>query len=85
MKEFVFLIGIKYPYGELDIMGIYTDKRLLIEAYDKLIKEDARCTELKYPEMLEIYKIPLDMFLGEVTEWAVVILYLMGILEEKLA
>lgn len=69
MEEFVFILGIIYPYGELNIMGIYTDTRLLIEAYDKLIQEDARCMELKYPEMPEIYKIPINTFLGEVTEW----------------
>lgn len=70
MEEFVFLIGIIYPFGELNIMGIYTDEKMLIKAYDKLVKEDARCIELKYPEMPEIYKIPLNKFLGEVVEWA---------------
>lgn len=69
MEEFVYLIGIVYPFGELNIMGIYTDKKMLIKAYDKLIKEDVRCRELKYPEMPEIYKIPLNKFLGEVLEW----------------
>ncbi len=70
VEEFVFLIGIIYPFGELNIMGIYTDEKMLIKAYDKLVKEDARCTELKYPEIPEIYKIPLNKFLGEVVEWA---------------
>ena len=69
MEEYVYLIGIIYPYGELNIMGVYTDKRLLIEAYDKLVKEDYRCMDLKYPEKPEIYKIPLNMFLGEIYEW----------------
>ena len=68
MEEFIFLLGIIYPYGELNIMGVYTDKRNLIEAYDKLIKEDARCTQEKYPQLPQIYKIPLNTFLGEVTE-----------------
>lgn len=72
MEKFVFLIGIIYPFGELNIMGIYTDENMLIEAYDKLVKEDARCTELKYIEMPEIYKIPLNKFLGEVVEWAII-------------
>ena len=70
MEEYVFLLGIIYPYGELNIMGIYTDEKMLIRAYDKLVKEDARCTELKYPEIPEIYKLPLNKFLGEVVEWA---------------
>ena len=70
MEEFVFLIGIIYPFGELNIMGIYTDEKMLIRAYDKLVKEDARCTELKYPEMPQIYKILLNKFLGEFLEWA---------------
>lgn len=70
MEEFVFLLGIIYPYGELNIMGVYTDKRNLIEAYDKLIKEDARCTQEKYPQLPQIYKIPLNKFLGEKVEWA---------------
>lgn len=30
-------------------MGIYTDEKLVIEAYDKLINEDGRCTALEYP------------------------------------
>lgn len=54
MGNYVYLIGIIYPYGELSIMGIYTDEKLVIEAYDKLINEDARCTALKYPEEPEI-------------------------------
>ncbi len=69
MEEYVYLIGIIYPYGELNIMGVYTDKRLLIEAYDKLVREDYRCTDLKYPENPEIYKIPLNTFLGGIYEW----------------
>ena len=51
-------------------MGIYTDEKLVIEAYDKLINEDGRCTALKYPEEPEIYKIPLNKFLGEKVPWA---------------
>ena len=35
MEEFVFLIRIIYPFGELNIMGIYTDEKMLI-------KEDVR-------------------------------------------
>ena len=69
MEEVVFLIGITYPFGEFNIMGVYTDKKKLIQAYDKLIKEDVRCTELKHPQMPEIYKIPLNKFLGEMKEW----------------
>jgi len=70
MDDFVYLLGIIYPFGELNIMGIYTDKRSLIEAYDKLVEEDARCTDLNHPEMPQIYKIPLNRFLGEKVEWA---------------
>jgi hypothetical protein len=73
MENYVYLIGIIYPYGELRIMGIYTDEKLVIEAYDKLINEDGRCTALKYPEEPEIYKIPLNKFLGEKVPWAEVI------------
>ena len=51
-------------------MGIYTDEKLVIEAYDKLINEDGRCTALEYPEEPEIYKIPLNKFLGEKVPWA---------------
>ena len=36
-------------------MGIYTDEKLVIEAYDKLINEDGRCMALEYPEEPEIY------------------------------
>jgi hypothetical protein len=35
----VFLIGIIYPFGELNIMGIYTDEKMLIRIYDKLVKD----------------------------------------------
>ena len=69
-ERFVFLIGIIYPLGELSIMGIYTDTRMLIEAYDKLVNEDARCTEENNLELPQIYKIPLNRFLGEKVEWA---------------
>lgn len=65
IEEFVFLIGIFFPCTELNIMGIYTDKRMLIEAYDKLINEDVRCSRLKYPETPDIYKMALNKFLGE--------------------
>ena len=51
-------------------MGIYTDEKLVIEAYDKLINEDGRCMALEYPEEPEIYKIPLNKFLGEEVPWA---------------
>ena len=51
-------------------MGIYTDEKLVIEAYDKLINEDGRCMALEYPEEPEIYKIPLNIFLGEEVPWA---------------
>lgn len=70
MEEFVFLIGVIYPFGEFNIMGIYTDERMLIKVFEKLIKEDARCTDLKYPEIPQIYKIPINRFLGEEMEWA---------------
>ena len=50
-------------------MGIYTDKRMLIEAYEKLIREDERCDNSKYQVTPEIYKIPLNRFLGEKPEW----------------
>ena len=70
MENYVYLIGIIYPYGELSIMGIYTDEKLVIEAYDKLINEDGRCMALEYPEEPEIYKIPLNKFLGEKAPWA---------------
>lgn len=68
-ERFVFLIGIIYPFGELNIMGIYADTRKLIEAYDKLVNEDARCAEENNPELPLIYKIPLNRFLGEKVEW----------------
>lgn len=73
MKNYVYLIGIIYPYGELTIMGVYTEGKLLIEAYDKLVSEDGRCTALKYPEEPVIYKIPLNKFLGEKVPWAQII------------
>ena len=68
-ERFVFFIGIVYPFGELNIMGIYTDTKMLIEAYDKLVHEDARCTGENNPEIPLIYKIPLNHFLGEKVEW----------------
>ena len=70
MEEYVYLIGIIYPYGELNILGIYTNEKLLIEAYDKLITEDPRCITEKYPETPMIYKIPLNKFLGQKVEFA---------------
>lgn len=70
MSEYVYLLGIIYPFGELYIMGIYTDEKLLVKAYDKLLEEDARCTTSEYPEVPQIYKIPINKFLGEKTEWA---------------
>lgn len=30
MENYVYLIGIIYPYGELRIMGIYTEERRLM-------------------------------------------------------
>ena len=69
MEEYVYLIGIIYPFGELNIMGIYTDEKLLIKAYDRVI-EDARCMLPKYPDKLQIYKISLNKFLGEGAVWA---------------
>ena len=69
MSEYVYLLGIIYPFGELNIMGIYTDEKLLVKAYDKLLEEDARCTTSEYPEVPQIYKIPINKFLGEKTEW----------------
>lgn len=67
--EYVYLIGIIYPFGELNIMGIYTDKRMLIEAYEKLIREDERCVNSKYQVTPQIYKLPINKFLGEKLEW----------------
>lgn len=72
-KKYVFLVGIIYPFGELNIMGIYTDEKLVLEAYNRLIKEDARCIAVKDPETPVIYKIPLDTFLGEMTDWAILV------------
>ncbi|MEE1517206.1 MAG: hypothetical protein UF228_06375, partial [Lachnospiraceae bacterium] len=70
--EYIYLLGITYPFGELNIMGIYTDKKLLIQAYEKLMEEDARCKLVKHSEKPEIYKIQLNKFLGENTEWATI-------------
>ena len=68
-ENFIYLIGIIYPFGELHIMGIYTSKQMLIEAYEKLMQEDARCSDIKYPAIPEIYKIPLNKFLGKKVPW----------------
>ena len=70
--EYVYLLGITYPFGELNIMGIYTDEKMLIKAYDKLLEEDARCNAIKNSETPEIYKIQLNKFLGENEEWATI-------------
>lgn len=68
--DFVFLIGIIYPYGELNIMGVYTSIKELLNAYQLLITEDARCLDEKYPESPVIYKIPVNQFLGKKADWA---------------
>ena len=68
-ERYVFLIGIIYPFDKLNIMGIYTDTKMLIGAYDKLVNEDTRCAKENNSERPLIYKIPLNHFLGEKVEW----------------
>ena len=58
-------IGIYYPYGEFNIMGVYTDERKLLNTYQLLVTEDGRCLKEKFPEMPVIYRIPLNLFLGQ--------------------
>lgn len=58
-------IGIYYPYGEFNIMGVYTDERKLLNTYQLLVTEDGRCLKEKFPEMPVIYRIPLNQFLGQ--------------------
>lgn len=64
-EEYVYLIGLYFSFGELNNLGIYTDVKKLLEVYEKLIDEDERCTESKYPQKPIIYKIPVNKFLGE--------------------
>ena len=63
--NYIFLIGIYYPYGEFNIMGVYTDERKLLNTYQLLVTEDGRCLKEKFPEMPVIYRIPLNQFLGQ--------------------
>ena len=58
-------IGIYYPYGEFNIMGVYTDERKLLNTYQLLVTEDGRCLKEKFSEMPVIYRIPLNQFLGQ--------------------
>lgn len=63
--NYIFLIGIYYPYGEFNIMGVYTDERKLLNTYQLLVTEDGRCLKEKFSEMPVIYRIPLNQFLGQ--------------------
>lgn len=68
-KMQVYLLGIHFCYGELQIMGIYTDEGKLIEGYEKLMTEDCRCQAEKHPEKPVIYKMPINKFLGADYPW----------------
>lgn len=69
-ETFVYLIGLYYSYGELDIFGIYTDRKMLLEAYKKLMVEDERCSQKeRFSQKPKIYKLPLNKFLGRKGEW----------------
>jgi hypothetical protein len=70
MADYVYLIGLYFSYGELCILGIYDDEKKLLETYDKLMKEDSRCLDKIHPEIPTIYKIPVNVFLGEDAPWA---------------
>lgn len=61
--------------NEMEILGVFTKEKTLLESYDILMKEDGRCREEEYtgkrhfPQKPIIYKIPLDMFLRRKEEW----------------
>ena len=65
----IYLLGVYFTFGELSIMGIFTDKKKLLSAYDKLMTEDARCKDSKNPKIPNIYKIPINEFLGQDFPW----------------
>lgn len=55
---------------EIQIYGIFSDKKLLLDAYNKLLTEDARCSlSEKYPQKPIIYKVPFNSFTGRKEEW----------------
>jgi hypothetical protein len=69
-QDYVYLIGVVYPYGEYQIMGIYTNAKEVLKTYHLLVTEDPRCTDEKYPNLPDIYRVPLNQFLGKKEEWA---------------
>ena len=61
--------------NKTEIFGVYSDKKELILAYDKIIAEDSRClgnlmpsSKMK-PELPILYKLPMNCFIGEKVEW----------------
>ena len=61
--------------NETEILGVFSDKKELIKAYDRLVAEDSRCLgnlmprRQKKPELPIIYKILLNCFSGRIEEW----------------
>lgn len=58
-------------YGtEMQIYGVFTDKKLLLDSYNMLLTEDGRCSVSEdYPQHPIIYKLPLNNFIAWKTEW----------------
>lgn len=61
--------------NETEILGVFTDKKELIKAYDRVVAEDSRCLgnlipgRQREPELPVLYKIPLNCFIGSKEEW----------------
>jgi hypothetical protein len=70
MIDYVYLIGLYFGYDDFSILGIYTDTKKLLAAYEKLMKEDSRCLDKAHPEVPTIYKIAVNEFLGQDAPWA---------------
>ena len=56
-----------YEYTE--IYGIFTDKDKLKEAYDQLVKNDCRCSNVNRTILPEIYEFPLNQFVAWENDW----------------
>lgn len=64
-EDVLYLLGIYPFFSELEILGVYTDKRKLVEAYNRLVLENEKC--LKDKRFLRtpiIYALPLNKFIG---------------------
>lgn len=79
----VYILGLYHCFGELDIYGVYTDRKELYEKYQMLLREDDICLDHKYPEKPHIYQLPLNTFIGEKMDWGDDTIWYLDTLEER--